>query len=255
MTEEIKNYEISNRLFKLLAVLIAGVLVFLGVKGYIAFQTLPDITPREITVSATGRAFVAPDVALIKLGVTTEGIKVPEVVKENTEKMNAILKEVKNLRIEEKDIQTANYSLTPRYEWLKEGQRIFKGYTLNQEIRVKVRNFEKIGDVLEKGTEKGANLVGDLQFNIDDLEKVKEIARKDAIEKAKAQANLIASQAGLKLGKVVNVFEDYYYPYYSVPMSGAKMEGLGAGEISAAPEIQPGEQEITLKINLVYRIK
>lgn len=252
MSDEIKKIELSNRLFIILAFFLMGALVFLISQIYFEFKNLPENYPQEITVSAQGRAFAIPDIALIKFGVTTEGMKIQDIVKENTEKMNNILKEIKDLEIEEKDIQTISYNLTPRYEWGKEGQRIFRGYTLNQEIKVKIRKFEKIGQVLEKTTQIGANLVGDLEFKIDDPEKVREVARKEAIEKAKAKASQLASQSGLRLVKIINVYEDYTpqpTPFKAMP------EGIGGGEISVAPEIQPGEEEVIVRVSLVYKIR
>ncbi|MEK9153663.1 MAG: SIMPL domain-containing protein, partial [Patescibacteria group bacterium] len=70
--------------------------------------------------------------------------------------------------IEQKDLQTINYSLPPQYDYTDKGERVFRGYTLSQEIKVKIRDFAKAGDVLEKATSLGANLAGDLQFTIDD---------------------------------------------------------------------------------------
>ena len=254
MPDETKQFELSNRLFVVFAILLVGVLGFWTAKVFIDFQSLPNNYPREITVSGEGRTFAVPDIALIQLGVVTEGSKIGDVVKENTEKMNNILKEIKTLGIEEKDIKTTTYNLAPRYEWTEDGKRIFKGYTLTQQINVKIRNFEKIGDVLEKSTEKGANLVGDLQFSIDEPEKVRQEVRKEAIEKAKEKAGQIATDSGLKLVKLVNVYEDYYPRTYSDTLY-KSLEATGGGEIAAPPEIQPGEQEVTVTIYLTYRVR
>lgn len=254
MPEEIKQFELSNRLFIVFAILLIGVLGFWATKVFIDFQGLPDNYPREITISGEGRVFAVPDIALIQFGVVSEGTKIGDIVKENTEKMNSILKEIKDLGIEEKDIKTTTYSLSPRYEWTEDGKRVFKGYTLTQEIRVKIRNFEKIGEALEKATEKGANLVGDLQFSIDDPEKVRQEARKEAIEKAKIKAVQLSQDSGLKLVKLVNIYEDYY-PRTLSDTYYKSLEGMGGGEIAAPPEIQPGEQEVTVTIYLTYRVR
>ena len=254
MSDETKQFELSNRLFIVLAILLIGVLGFWATKVFIEFQNLPNNYPREITVSGEGRTFAAPDIALIQLGVVTEGMKIGDIVKENTEKMSSILKEIKDLGIEEKDIKTTTYNLTPRYEWTEDGKRIFRGYTLTQEIRVKIRNFEKIGEALEKATEKGANLVGDLQFSIDDPEKVRQEARKEAIEKAKVKAVQLSQDSGLKLVKLVNIYEDYYPRTFSDTLY-KNLEATGGGEIATPPEIQPGEQEVTITVYLTYRVR
>jgi len=252
--EKNKKIEISDRLFLLLSILVIGVLAYLISLAIFNFKNLPQSYPKELTVSAEGKAFAVPDIALLRLGVASEGMSVKKVVEENTEKMNAILQEIKNLDVAEKDIQTANYSLAPRYDWI-EGERVFQGYTLNQEINVKIRNFEKIGLILEGATEKGANLAGDLQFKVDDLEKVRESARKEAIEKAKAKANQISSTSGLKLGKVVNLYEDFYgIPYQAAGLGGATKE-VAASAAQIPPQIQAGENEITVRITLVYQLK
>ncbi len=251
MEQEMKKLELSSRLFIAFLILIVGILGFFVALIVFKFKSIDY--PREITVSAEGMVFAQPDIALVKLGVTAEGWEIKTVVKENTEKMNAILKEVKNLGVEEKDIQTTRYNLTPRYEWI-EGKRVFKGYVLDQEVRVKIRNFEKIGQVMEMATEKGANLVGDLSFTIDDPELIREEAREEAIKRAKIKARAIAAQTGLKLKKVVNVYEDYNYPTPQPTIMTKDYSEVGGG-FPAVPEIQPGEQEVVVRINLVYRLR
>lgn len=254
MEQETKKLEFSDRLFVVLLILVLGILGNFVADTVYKFR-MHDYYPKEITVSAEGQAFAKPDIALAKVGVTTEGWEVKKVVKENTEKMNAVLEEIKKLGIEEKDIQTTRYNLSPRYEWLKEGERIFKGYVLEQEVMVKIRNLEKIGEVMEKITEKGANLIGELSFSIDDPESIREKAREEGIVKAKAKAEKIAQQTGIRLKRLINIYEDYYsYPaYQALPLY---TEGLGGeGEVKAPPEIQPGEQEVRVRINLVYQIK
>lgn len=246
MEKEIKKFEISNRLFIAFLILVLGVLT--GILAGIVYKFWPP-QYREISVSAEGRVFVKPDVALINLGAKTEAWNVKTVIKENTEKMNLILTELKNLGIAEKDIQTTKYNLEPRYEYLEKGERIFKGYVLENEIRVKIRDFEKIGEVLEKATEKGANLIGNLSFSIDDSEEARAKAREVAIKRAKEKAEKIARQSGIKLKKLVNIYEEYSY----YPIERVKKE-MTVPLFEIAPEIQPGELEVKVQVSLVYQI-
>lgn len=252
-----KKIELSKRFYQLAIILIAGIIIFGASKIYFNFRNLQGNYPREITVSAEGKTAVVPDIALIKIGVTSEGQKIEKIIKENTDKINAILKEVKALGIAEKDLETISYSLSPRYEWTDKGERVSKGYALNQEIKVKIRDFDNIGNILEKSASLGANLIGDLAFTVDDPEAVREQAVEKAIEKAKAKAKIIAEKSGLRLGRVINMYEDYYsspVAYESKMMMSEGIGGMGGG-VSAAPEIQPGQQEITVKVNLVYQVK
>ena len=273
---EQETIKILNKTFILSAILVAGVLIFLfAVIGY-QQKVLDQQNQNQITVSGEGKVYVKPDVALISLGVTTQGATVTDVTKSNTEKMNAVIDAVKALKIDEKDIQTTNYSLTPVYgnnyivptpvpmmyssgtgsissgTMIRTGT-IITGYKLEQDVQVKIRDFTKIGDVLSKSTTSGANLVGDLQFTIDNPEQFKEQARAKAIAKAKDNAKNLARESGVSLGKIINVYENYIYPMaYS---SNAKL-GMGSSAVDSAPAptIQPGQQEIDVTINLTYKV-
>ncbi|MDD4625429.1 MAG: SIMPL domain-containing protein [Candidatus Paceibacterota bacterium] len=252
MDQEIRTKEFKEKIF-LAVVWIAGIFLAIQAANFlIDYEKLSQSNMREITVSASGQAFVIPDIALVRLGVTTEGFDIAAITSDNNEKMNKIIGEIKAIGVEEKDIQTTNYSLSPKYDYSR-GSRIFKGYTLIQQITVKAREFEKIGDILNKASNNGANLIGDFQFTIEDENSAKQSARADAIQKAKAQAESIAEQSGLKLGKIVNVYEGGYPSSYDYSAkSSAEVLGMGGG---TAADIEPGQQEISVSINLVYEIR
>ncbi len=243
--------DISNRLYKIISILVGGVLVFLLITLYINNKSVPGNYPREITVSATGKTAVIPDIATIRLGVTTEGSEVSEVTSQNTEKINTIIGEVKALGINKEDVQTTRYSLNPRYDW-DEGKRSLVGYELAQEITVKIRDFSKVGEVLNKATSSGANIVQDLLFVVEDIDAAKEYAIVEAIGKAKEKAKILARASGLKLGKIVNIYENYYYPQEDQYKYASEGMGMGGG---TTPEIEPGEQEISVEVNMIYRLR
>ena len=260
MTEENQNLpakpnknkmDISNRLYKITSILVGGILVFLLITLYINNKSVPGNYPREITVSATGQTAVIPDIATIRLGVTTEGDEVSEVTSENTEKINTIIGEIKALGVNKEDVQTTRYSLSPRYDW-DEGRRNFAGYELIQEITIKIRDFSKVGEVLDRATSSGANIVEDLQFVVEDIDAAKEDAIVEAIGKAKEKAKILARASGLKLGKIVNIYENYYYPQED--QYKYAMEGVGMGGRETL-DIEPGEQEISVEVNIVYRLR
>ena len=253
-TKEVKKTEIREKIF-LAVVWLAGIfLAIQAVNSFIAYEGLGKNTPREIVVSASGNAFIIPDIALMQLGVTTEGFDIGKITAENTDKMNKVISGVKTAGVDEKDIKTTNYSLSPKYDYSR-GAQIFKGYTLTQQITVKIRNFGKIGDILGKATQSGANLIGNFQFTIEDENSAKQLARTDAIQKAKAQAESIAQQTGLKLVKVVNIYENGYSPVLNSYSSAKAVDSSGMGGGVAVAEIQPGQQEISVSINLVYQVK
>lgn len=239
-----------HRWFKVLILLAVTAIVIVSVVMALRKQDAPN----QFTASATGRVFAKPDIANIMIGLKTEAKKTAaEAVKENTNKMNEVTAELKKLGIEERDIKTTNYSLNPFYDW-KDGVQALKGYEVYQNLTVKVRDLNKIGEVIAKTTEKGANQVGGINFTIDDPDELRNQARAEAIAKAKAKGLKIAEIAGLKLKEVVNVYENnVQYPemYYGKDMA----LGLGGGGGVPSPEISAGENEVVVEVTVAWKVK
>jgi hypothetical protein len=254
MDENLKQFDLSNRFFMVIAILVIGVLVYFVGQMFYQQKMIDLQNTYQITVNGEGKVYAKPDIALVNLGVTIQGLTTQEVITKNTEKMNAVIKAVKETGVEDKDIQTTNYSLNPLYNYTEAAGRIFQGYTLDQNIQVKIRDFAKVGDILQKATAAGANLTGNLQFTIDNPEQFKQEARAKAIEQAKANAKNLADSSGIKLGKLINVYENYSYP---IAYNDSAKLGMGGGiaESAPAPVIQPGQQEIQITINLTYQVR
>ncbi|MFA4871955.1 MAG: SIMPL domain-containing protein [Patescibacteria group bacterium] len=221
--------------------------------GYIGQS--PEFKDR-VTVDGMGKVTAVPDIAVINIGVTTEKATVVAAQKENTDKINAIVKSLRDeFKIDEKDMKTNQYNINPKYDWTGSSQRII-GYTINQSTQIKIRNFDKIGDILAKATTLGANNVYGPQFTIDDPEKFKEEARKKAIDQAKEKAKVLSQQVGIKLGKIVNFSEGgqgmpIMYDSYALGLGGsATME-----KAAPAPDIQAGSQDIVVNVSISYEVK
>lgn len=253
MEGETKTIDLSNKLFSVIKIflLLLGILVLTTSIFY--FKSLPENFPHQIQVQAEGKALVTPDIAKASFGITTEGKDIKQITKDNTDKMNKIIEDIKKLGVKDEDIQTTSYNLSPQYNWTNTG-RSFLGYSLNQQIMVKIRDFTKIGDIVSAATNDGSNNIGDLQFEVDDMDKFVEQAREQAIAKAKERAKSIASVAGLKLGRITDVTDDANsmpQPIYNQAV------GLGAAadaKAVSAPQVQPGQQEIKLTVNLTYNV-
>lgn len=243
-----KNY------FKILVGLLLVVLiVFVGAKAKNEIKNETKIVEyqRTITVSADGKVFAKPDIGQISLSVTREAKTVSEAQKQSAEAINKVVAFLKGAGIDDKDIKTTNYNIYPKYDYYK-GKQTFIGYEVSQSLEIKIRNLEKSGDIIAGATDNGANIVGGLNFTIDDPDALKAEAQKQAIEKARTKAKDLASNLGVKLGKLMNFSENGYIPpiYYT---KSAEALGMGGGPVS--PEIPTGENEITSVVSLTYEIR
>lgn len=243
----------------LILLIFVGVVVWLGVaitskiKAY-SYIGAPEAMRDTITISGEGRVTAIPDIATISIGVTTEKKEVADAQKENTEKINKIVRELKELEIDDKDIKTSSYNIYPKYDYSEGGGRLV-GYVVDQQLTIKIRNLEIVGKILGKVAELGANQIGGLQFTIDDQETLKQEAREKALANARGKAEALAKISGVKLGKIVSFSEssDGYepYPYYA---RAEAAYGFGGGE-SAAPNIQTGSLDIMVYATVSYEIK
>lgn len=215
---------------------------------------LPTPQERVISVSASGRVLVKPDVAQLRIGVTTTPKPTAsEATREGNDQMNRVVAAIKEAGVEANDIQTSLYNLTPQYNYSPQGGRTLGGYELMQEARVKVRNLDAVSAVLSAATGAGANQVGDVQFVIDDPEAARTQARNEAIDKAKAKARQLAGVTGIKLGKIVDVLEDYGevgpQPYAD------RAIGMGGAGAVPAPSLEVGQNEVVVNVSLVYEVR
>ena len=246
----------------IIALIIVGIILLLSLTVWVNVDIKDRIqeTGNTISVSGTGKVYTKPDLALTTFSVVTEAKTVEEALSENTKKMNAIIDFMKGQGIEEKDLKTTSFNIYPRYEYQRieieiypypPGKRVLVGYEVTQSLEVKIRDMEKIGNVIEGATTAGANEVGSLQFTVDKEEEFKKQAQKEAIDEAKTKAQELASQLGVNLVRITNFSESSVVPYFYGLEKAAAPAGLGGGE---TPQIETGENKIEVTVTITYEI-
>lgn len=263
MDTKIKNY-LTYAIIFTLAVFSYVAIVY--VKSY--SKSIEPSSFRSFSANGEGKAVSIPDVAQFTFNIITEGGKdIAKIQKENTDKSNKTIAFIKSKGVEVKDIKTQNYNLDPRYQYYSCSPRILDnnevkscpppeivGYTINQSVLVKIRDFTKIGDIMGGVVENGANSVSQLSFSIDDLAVIKNQAREEAIKKAKESAKLIAKAGGFEIGRLLSIEESGSpSPIYGYGMSGGVM--TLKSESFTPPAIEAGSQEIIVNVNLRYEIE
>lgn len=245
---------------KLSFVLLAAGILAVTAIVIVALVTTNRVNNQDrFSVVGSGTVYAKADIANIQVGFKS-GIKktAAEATTESTKKMNDIIAALKKLGIDEKDIKTSDYNLSPSYNWTTDKGQVLVGYEVSQNLTLKIRDLSKIGDVIARTTEQGANQIGNVSFTIDDEFALKNQAREMAIEKAKEKASLIAKQAGMKLGEVKGVFESSDQTPSPIMYSNAKMDsavGMGGGTVLSNPTIQAGQNEVKVDVTLMYEVK
>lgn len=237
-----------------MVVFLALTSVFMAVKingewrGY--SRTIP---PNTITISGEGKVLAKPDIAVVNVGVIKEDVDLEKVQQSAADIMGQLTKFLKENKIDEKDVKTTSYSISPRYDY-REGEQKLRGYEVFQNLEVKIRDLGKVGAILSGAASRGANQVGSLTFSVDDPKKAKEEARTMAIKEAKEKAGKLSADLGVSLKKIMSYAEnDGGFP---PPIYARADFGLGKGGDFPAPTPTPsGENEIRITVYLTYEIK
>ena len=167
---------------------------------------------RSIQVSGVAVVNVTPDRALIKLGVQSNGRSAKEAQSRNSATIRQVVKTLKSLGIEEKDIATDWYVIEPLYEDY-DSLRI-KGYRIYNIIEITMRDVGKANDAIVAAFQAGANQVVDVQFYTSELRKYRDQARKLAMKAATEKAEALSSVAGSGVGCVLTINENTYSNFY-----------------------------------------
>ncbi len=204
----------------------------------------------HITVVGTGEVDARPDMATITVGVVTEGETASAALEENTERMKKLFEQLQNSGIAEKDMQTANFNVSPKYQHHPQGRESPKivGYTVTNEVRLKVRRLSSLGRVLDELVQDGANRIHGISFSIDDDSNLLDEARKKAIADARHKAELLAGAANMRLGRPLQISDQP--PSRPVPVQHFRM-----AEAAQAVPIAPGEVTQTATIHLTYALE
>ena len=211
-----------------------------------------------MSVSASDFVYATPDIATLSFSVVSQGTDTKTLSAQNNQKVSDAIAMLKEKGIESKDIRTSQYNLAPVYsQQSKTGTEIFvpsiQAYRLTQQVQVTIRDFSLISDIMSQLPALGVNTVDGLSFSLEDPEAAIAQARTKAFAKAERNAKDTASEAGVKLVRIVNVNANQIgSPVY------AEKYGLGgAGDLSTAPAptIEPGTQKVQVSVSMTYEIR
>ena len=224
----------------------------------------PNGQVASITVSGEGEVTAIPDIATVNFTVRESAKTVPEAQKLVETKITQVLKDISALGVDKKDTKTISYTVNPKYE--QQGvsyctayscppvKQVIVGYEVAQSMQIKVRKIDQSGVVIGSIGKANITEVSGPEFTVEDMDKVKadakDLAIKNAIEKAKATAKSLHT----RLGSVMSFSEDSGNRY---PMMYAKAEmssGVG-GVATDAVTLPQGENVIKSTVTITYSLK
>lgn len=207
---------------------------------------------RTLSLSATGTVSAKPDIANISTGVQSDAKTAREALSKNTEAMSAVIAGLKSSGIAPKDIQTSNFSVSPRYQHFKDRRPAeITGYRVSNSVRITVRDLAKLGDILDQVVTLGSNKINGVSFGVDDPADLLDEARKQAMATAITRAKLYTEASGTKLGRVLTINEQ---TFNRPPQPVFARAAMRAPKAESVP-IEAGEQSIEVRISVSWELE
>lgn len=202
---------------------------------------------RQITVTGTGVISAAPDMALVRLGVTREARTASQAMSAASEAVAAVLESIAQAGIAPKDVQTASLGLSPVWDRGNTNPPRVRGYMASNNLTVRVRDLDGLGALLDVVISDGANALNGLSFSLAEPGPMQTEARASAVRDARSKAETLAKAAEVTLGPVLTINEGGGSIAPAPMMRGAMMEA------SAVP-IAEGEVDVRVTVSVAYGI-
>jgi len=242
----------------LIVVTIVALLAIVGLAGCSSSSPASGVAgifssqQEGIWVSGTGKVSVTPDVVNLNLGVKSEEATVAAAQSKAVDAMNKVMAVLKTYNIEDKDIQTQQYSITPVYTYDDNTRKSnITGYQVSNIVNIKIRNTGKAGEIIDAVASAAGDLtvINNISFSVDDPTQYYTEAREKAMADATDRAEQLASLGKVTLGKPIYITEStsgtepiYYAKAYAVD------------ETAGSTSISTGETDIIINVQVTYSI-
>ena len=233
-----------------------------GSELYAALQWAQSgVSQSGIWVTGEGTIALEPDLALLNLGVEATAGTVAEARGEAASAMDAIVAALKAQGVEDRDIQTRFFNISPRYEYqgvleegFRRGKQVLVGYVVNNSASVKIRDLDSVGRVIDEVADAGGDVtrINGISFTVDDTKPFMVTLREQAVDDALARAQQFADLTGVTLGELLFITE----ATGGAPVISDFAEEAFAVRALAAPttQISGGELELRVSVRAVFGI-
>ena len=208
--------------------------------------------PRIVSVSGQGEIQAEPDQAIVTLGVESRKPKLDDARAQVAKSIDAILKLTRDLKIDPKYVRSTRVNVQPEYNWDGNAkERNLIGYFVSRQVEVDLRDLEKLGQLIERATDLGANQLGDPRLDSSKRRDFERQALAKAVEDARLNAEAVAKAAGAKLGPAHTISASSGFVQPPVPMMKTMMVRAQASD-SAAQTYQSGQMVFNGTVQIEY---
>jgi uncharacterized protein len=236
------------------AVWIAAAALALASAQPAAAQQQPE-PPPFLMVMGTGEARIPSDRARLDFMVETQARTAADASTQNADRMQRVVAALRTAGGQTATIETGGYELQPVYRQVprdESGIPVIEAYRAVNHVRVRADDVARVGALIDAGIQAGANRIAGLSFEAKDPQPARTEALRQAVAKARAEAETVATALGVRLGNPleVNISSDYMYP---PPRPMYREMAMDIAQAAPTP-VEPGEQVVRATVNIRYRL-
>ena len=209
-----------------------------------------SLADTKITVSGNGSALVPADTAVVSLGISARDKDVLKAQQKANEVIAAIRAVLTENGIAPEDINTGYLNIYAMYDY-NDGMEEISAYNANSNLSIRLTDMAIIGQVIDLAFSAGANTLNGIEFSASDTEEAKAAALKQAVQDARAKAEVLAEASGLTIAGIdaINEGGTWSYDSGSNVFRNAKEEDATGGSPTV---VQAAKLEVAATVSITF---
>jgi uncharacterized protein len=203
-------------------------------------------TGRSVSVSGTTTQHLKPDRVIFSVGVQTQSLLVNGAFDSNTSRINGVIAALKKKGVLPEELQTSLFNLTT----IPANRDKARSFMVSSQVTVTRSDVASVGDLIQTAIDARANFTGGLRYYVADDKAVRKHGLALAFQDARSKAETLATLSKQSLGNVACVSDQSTSPVEFEPRA-----AFMAPANASAPQIEPGLEDRTYRVSVVFEMK
>jgi uncharacterized protein YggE len=204
-----------------------------------------------IEVSGAATISIPTDEAQVSFAMETRAQTAAEAATTNAQAMDRVLGALRAGSLPGLELTTFGYSLQPQYATDQSRVRTTVAYAVNNNVRATITDVDAVGRLIDVAIGSGANRVASITFSASDTEPARAQALAEAVDNARAEADVIVQSLGYRLGAPIEIRGGAQRPVPR-PMAFSAERAMA---VQAVPTpIEAGDQTVSANVTIRFAL-
>jgi len=202
--------------------------------------------PGKLAVSGIGEVDASPDSALVRVGFEDIQDNLQQALRNVTSAVDRALAALTRMgMINEQDIKSTSFYMQAQRNYGYDSRQVHSNYQVSTSYEISVSDIKKVSDVVESLAKSGDKMlsINGIEMLVSNSKDLQNQAYRLAIQNARARAEILAEEAGVRLGGIHRIS--------TITSNG----NFGMKDFAASSQIYiSGSSRISSSVEVVYRI-